>query len=135
MSITQANFRMDVAYFLLGSAAQGMGYNAAAIRYFKYAGALSSNASAVSEHCAAIGICYGISLPRDIYPRIQASEQAIAAQASQRALAVRLNDAQSRAQRAPPPAPMSTAQQPQQAASSAAPTEHSAWIDPPPATR
>jgi hypothetical protein len=122
VSITQTNFRMDVAYFLLGSAAQGMGNHPAAIRYFQYAGALSTNTTDQVDHCAEIRICHGIDLPRDIYPRILASESALAA---------RLNDTQALTQRTPIPTRLSITPRPEPAAN----TDHPPWIDPPPAKR
>lgn len=123
VAVTKTEFRMDVTYYLLGVAAQGMGQHAAAIKYFRYAGALATDNRPV-DHCRQHGtLCNGIRLPDDLYPRIRLSEAALVVEARP-TTAVRR-----------PMAPTATATAAAPASPASVAATSSAWIDPPPAQR
>jgi hypothetical protein len=68
--VLKIGLQMDLGYFYLGRAAEGMGADEAALKYYRIAGALATG-SMTSLQCAHTE-CDGISLPADLYPRIAA---------------------------------------------------------------
>jgi hypothetical protein len=140
VAVVNSGYRMDVTYFLLGSAAQGLGNFQAAILYYRYAGALATG-NLQSQQCRGIQACNGVRLPQDLPPRIRACETALAAQASQEAMRRRAEEAAAARQRAEaPPVPVVARPLvlpvPVPAAASAPPAAGASdWIDPPPTRR
>ncbi len=115
----QIGYQSDITYFYLGRAAEGMGANEAALRYYRVAGALAVGDN--SHRCGGIDVnlCNGVSLPQDIYPRMAA----VQADIERRELALH-------------PAPAA----PTKKKKAAAPVPKTAeadnsWITPPPITR
>ena len=114
VAIYKTQFRKDISYYMLGVAAQGLGYHDAALTYLRYAGALSTSPMP-SDQCASSKLCFDIRLPDAIYPRIRASELA-----------------RSRMPTGTASGRTSAAEQAKPATSGNA---NKGWIDPPPATR
>jgi len=119
--VMQIGYGNDLAYYYLGQAAQGLGYQQAAIGYYTYALALNSGQNALLQ-CASgrsqnVDPCQGVDLAGSIPVLIQASRDAIAQQEQAEAAA-----AEAASQ---PPAPV---HHHRTAASNASP----AWVTPPP---
>ena len=68
----------DQSYFYLGRAAEGMGAFEAARKYYQIAAYIATSPDPVGKCAAPMDICDGFSFPRDIYPRLQYVEAAIA---------------------------------------------------------
>ncbi|MEJ1962521.1 MAG: hypothetical protein WDO56_13650 [Gammaproteobacteria bacterium] len=77
IAVISAGWRQDISYFLLGVAAQQLGYYEPADRYYRMAGALSQSPLG-SERCGSVpSLCHSIVLPRDLYPRLAAVSRAM----------------------------------------------------------
>jgi hypothetical protein len=123
--VMSVDFQMDITYFYLGRAAEGLGAYSAAMKYYQIAGSLAtSNDAAV--RCEATGtLCDGFSFPNDLYARMQQVQADIDAQNTAAAAAASAANPvpvihhhhykpKPAAQQAPPPPPQ--------------------WITPPPVT-
>ena len=91
IAVMRSRWRQDIAYFLLGNAAEGLGHPGAADRYYRVAGALATGKSDADKCRSVQALCRGYSLPRDIYPRLKVVERALADERS-RALPVARDD-------------------------------------------
>jgi hypothetical protein len=76
--VVQLNFSEDLAYFYLGLSAEGSGADAAALHYYQLAVDGATGATPMSQCHVGSGLCNGFNLPADIYPHIQAVQEAIA---------------------------------------------------------
>ncbi len=115
----QIGYQLDLTYFYLGRAAEGMGADEAALRFYRVAGALAVGDNSHKCGTVDINLCNGVSLPQDIYPRMAA----VQADIERKELALH-------------PAPAA----PKKKHKAAAPTSQTAaadnsWITPPPITR
>ena len=115
----QIGRQIDLGYFYLGRAAEGLGADEAALKYYRIAGALTTDSNG-SRQCAESGnTCNGISLPQDIYPRLAA----LRADMERKELALHPAPVMpvTKKHKAPAPAPKAEAD--------------NSWITPPPITR
>jgi tetratricopeptide (TPR) repeat protein len=73
--VMQIDYTQDLAYYYLGRAAEGLGANEAALKYYRKAADL---AAMPGFQCRFAGGCEGVDLPRDAYSRLRLVEVAIA---------------------------------------------------------
>lgn len=83
VGVMKIGYRQDLAYYYLGQAAQGLGYHEAAIKYYRYAGALANDPDP-TVRCGQDS-CEGVNLAVSLPVLIQASQNALAQQAASQA--------------------------------------------------
>lgn len=114
--VMQIGFQNDLAYYYLGRASEGLGADAAAIKYYRIAGAIATAPPGTAHKCnPAYNLCNGLRFPQDLIPRIQTATANLQRQQSPRA--------------APRPV-----QQPASTQARTATADEN-WITPPPVTR
>jgi hypothetical protein len=134
-AVMQIGYGQDLSYYYLGQAAQGLGYQDAAIKYYRYSFSLNTGQDPLSK-CASLASqtndpCQGVDIAASIPVLIKASEDVLAQQAAAAAAA-----------EAPAPKPKRRHKTTQTAAPAAAPStggsSGSSGFDlppPPPATQ
>ena len=117
--VMQIGFQNDLAYYYLGRASEGLGADAAALRYYQIAGAIAT-APGVGHKCnSAYNLCNGLRFPQALFPRIQT---------------VSANLQRQQQPQQPPPLRTATRSAPQPVAAPARAADEN-WITPPPVTR
>jgi hypothetical protein len=88
VKVMQIGYKQDLAYYYLGQSAQGLGYHAAAITYYRYANALATGQD-ITLRCDATADdalpdpCQGVEIASVVPVLIKASQDALDAQAVQ----------------------------------------------------
>jgi hypothetical protein len=82
IQVMKIGYENDLAYYYLGHAAEGLGYYDAALQYYRISGAASTGSDPRLK-CAGGGfsnLCNNVSLPNDLYARMQTVQNDIASQ-------------------------------------------------------
>jgi len=77
IGVMRVGYQQDLAYYYLGQAAQGLGFHQAAIKYYKFAGALASGGNPALQCAATESGCQDVDLLAVLPVLIQASEDAL----------------------------------------------------------
>jgi hypothetical protein len=90
-AVMQIGYGQDLSYYYLGQAAQGLGYQDAAIKYYRYSFSLNTGQDPLAK-CASLASqtndpCQGVDIAASIPVLIKASEDVLAQQAAAAAAA------------------------------------------------
>lgn len=77
LAVMRIDWRQDISYFLLGTAAEGKKQYAAADRYYRMAGALANGRNKGDQCATSRHLCLGFNLPADVAPRLNALAQQV----------------------------------------------------------
>ncbi len=114
IGVMQDGYASDLAYYYLGRAAEGLGADQAALRYYRVSGAIATGPNSALKCNGDLNLCNGVTLPDALYARIQTVEANLAARQAEAAHANK-----------PKPRPVHKPALP----------AADEWIEPPPVTR
>ena len=77
--VAASGYQIDIGYFYLGVAAEGLGAFEAADKYFRVAGYIATRSRSIKCRSPPFNTCDGSKLPADIYPHLTRAASAIEA--------------------------------------------------------
>ena len=83
--VMQIGFQNDLAYFYLGRASEGLGSDAAALKYYRIAGAIATGPTMAHKCNSTYNLCNGLRFPQDIITRMQIASANLQRQQAPRA--------------------------------------------------
>lgn len=78
-------YQNDLAYFYLGRASEGLGADAAALKYYRIAGAIATGPTMAHKCNSTYNLCNGLRFPQDIVARMQIASANLQRQQAPRA--------------------------------------------------